>query len=50
MAKSLGEVMSEKSDEELMDFLNSFNKYTPEAITVPALGWLTALIPKTRIK
>jgi hypothetical protein len=32
MAKSLREVMNGKSDEGLMDYLNNFNKYTPEAI------------------
>jgi hypothetical protein len=34
MAKSLREVMSGKSDEGLMDYLNNFGKYTPEAIIV----------------
>jgi hypothetical protein len=32
MAKSLKEVMSGKSEEGLMDYLNNFQKYTPEAI------------------
>ena len=32
MAKTLGEVMNGKSDEGLMDYLNNFQKYTPEAI------------------
>lgn len=32
MAKSLGEVMRGKSNEGLTDYINNFNKYTPEAI------------------
>jgi hypothetical protein len=32
MAKSLKEVMNGKSEEGLMDYLNNFQKYTPEAI------------------
>lgn len=36
MAKSLREVMNGKSDEGLMDYLNDFSKYTPEAITAAA--------------
>ncbi|MBX2967721.1 MAG: hypothetical protein KF845_16385 [Cyclobacteriaceae bacterium] len=32
MAKSLREVMNGKSDEGLMDYLDNFQKYTPEAI------------------
>src|SRR5687768_5124511 len=32
MAKSLREVMNGKSDEGLKDYLNNFQKYTPEAI------------------
>jgi hypothetical protein len=33
MAKSLREVMNGKSEEGLTDYLNNFNRYTPEAIT-----------------
>jgi hypothetical protein len=33
MAKSLGEVMSTKSDEGLIAYINNFEKYTPDALT-----------------
>ncbi|MFD0998171.1 hypothetical protein ACFQ21_02595 [Ohtaekwangia kribbensis] len=32
MSRSLSEVMKAKSDEGLTDYINNFNKYTPEAI------------------